>query len=167
MSKQELLDQLIDLLETEYNLHEEVLKISQKKTDIIIGGKVSELEGVVKLEQSFVAQESKINIKKEELVSQLSNETSLKEETWNVSELIKLSSPQQREKLKAYQVRMTNLIDQLNQSNQLNAKLIGNSLEFIEFSLNLVSSADVAGNNYGNKGDTLDKEKKNLFDMKL
>lgn len=165
--KQELIDKLIELLEHEYKVYENIFRLSKDKTNIIVEGRVSELENVVKLEQALVMQISRIDKQREELLEEIAKEVQLGEGGLNVSELKKHSNESQCAKLEDYQQRMIDLVEQLNHANQLNSKLIRNSLEFIEFSLNIISEADLTSNNYGNKGDSSKTAKKNLFDVKL
>ena len=165
--KQELIESLLELLESEYKIYEEILSLAKRKTDIVVQGKVSELDHIVKLEQALVLQISKIDKKRDELFQNSNSGDKINNKNWNVTELKKIASEEQSGKLQNYQDSMVNILSELNNVNQLNSKLITNSLEFIEFSLNLISTADITSNNYGNKGDTLNKEKKNLFDIRL
>lgn len=158
---------LLVILDDEYKIYEEILGVSKQKTQIIVEGKVSELDQMVKVEQALVMQISKIEKKRADLFDKLSQHTNLDKNNWNITELKKIATPEQQTRLQKYQEGMIGMVSELNHFNQLNSKLISNSLDFIEFSLNMISTADIASNNYGNKGDTLDKEKKNLFDVKL
>lgn len=165
--KQELMNKIIELLEHEYRVYENILRMSKDKTNIIVEGKVKELENVVKLEQALVLQISRIDKQREEVVEQLSKEVNLKDKNLNISEIIQYGNEEQKKQLEEYKGRMSKLIEELAHTNQINSKLIENSLEYIDFSLNLMSNADVTSNNYGNKGDSTIRTRKNLFDMKL
>jgi hypothetical protein len=46
-------DGIIGVLEQEAGIYEDILKISQDKTNVIVEGKVAELESMFKLEQSL------------------------------------------------------------------------------------------------------------------
>jgi len=165
--EQDLIENFIQILEDENKIYQEILKLSKRKTEIVIEGKVSELEHIVKLEQALVLQISRIEKSRNEFFLKFSQEINFNKKTWNVSQLKKIAAPEQVKRLEKYQEGMASILSELDQVNQLNSKLIANSLEFIEFSLNMISSADIASNNYGNKGDTLNKEKRNLFDKRL
>lgn len=165
--KEDLINRLIELLEHEHKVYEGILKLSKDKTNIVVEGKVSELENMVKLEQALLLQISRIDKQREEILVKISSELKLKENGVSISEIKKHVSPEQHKKLENYQKKMTDMVNELNHVNQLNSRLIKNSLEFIEFSLNLVSNADLTSNNYSNKGDSSETERKNLFDMKL
>ena len=165
--KQELMNKLIELLEHEYRVYENILRMSKDKTNIIVEGKVKELENVVKLEQALVLQISRIDKQREEVVEQLSKEVNLKDNNLNISEIIQYGDREQKQQLEEYRGKMGKLIAELAHTNQINSKLIENSLEYIDFSLNLMANADVTSNNYGNKGSSTERSRKNLFDIKL
>ncbi len=165
--KRELIDKLLEVLEQEYKVYEDILRLSKDKTNIIVEGKVSELDNIVKLEQALVMQIARIDQKREEILQQICNETDSGEKTMNISEIKKHTSEAQSKRLEEYQGKMLGIVDELGHINKLNSKLIQNSLEFIEFSLNLMANADAASNNYGKKGDSSNKSRKNLIDMKL
>ncbi len=165
--KRELIDKLLEILEQEYTVYEDILRLSKDKTNTIIEGKVSELDNIVKLEQALVMQIARIDEKREEVLLQICNETNAGEKTMNISEIRKHTTEVQSKRLEEYQKRMLGIVNELGHINKLNSKLIQNSLEFIEFSLNLMANADAASNNYGKKGNSSDKSRKNLIDMKL
>ena len=47
---------LIEILDKEAAIYEGLLKLSREKTDVIVKGKVTELEGITKVEQSMILQ---------------------------------------------------------------------------------------------------------------
>jgi flagellar biosynthesis/type III secretory pathway chaperone len=163
MLKEDQMNNLISVLEHEYKVYEDILSLSKQKTDIIIEGRVAELDNIVKLEQALVIQISRIDDQREQIL----NEMLPDKKDINMSELKKLANKEEKKRLEDYQTKLTDKINELRHTNQLNAKLIKNSLEYIEFSLNIMSNADVTSNNYGNAGDNSKKPRKNFFDMKL
>lgn len=161
------MNELLGILDNELNIYKEMLELSKQKTQIIVEGKVTELDKIVKVEQALVIQISKIEKKREAIFESASHEGGINKNNWNITELKKISTPEQGTRLEKYKESMSKMIPELTRVNQMNSKLITNSLDFIEFSLNLLSTADISSNNYGSKGDTLNKEKKNLFDIRL
>ncbi|MCX8129901.1 MAG: flagellar protein FlgN [Clostridia bacterium] len=162
-----LLGELINVLEQENRVYDSILKISQSKTNIIVEGKVSELENIVKLEQSLVLQMGRLEDMREKLVEKLSVLLNLKPSEITVSELMKHIKSDEAQRLKACQDTLAGTVKELKNTNELNSKLIKNSLDFINFSINLISTTDAGSNNYGNTGQVNDGKRKNFFDMKL
>lgn len=162
-----LITELIDVLQQENAVYEDILKISKNKTNIIVEGKVKELESIVKIEQSLVLQMAKLEDKRESLVGRLSQELNIKPEDITISGLVKYLQDADSRKLKWVQDKLGNTLGELKESNELNSKLIKNSLDYINFSVNILSDASSGSNNYGNNGQVGDTKKKNFFDMKL
>jgi len=55
-----LINDLMDVLLQESKIYEDILEISKKKTDVIVKGKVSELESITNLEQSLIVKIGKL-----------------------------------------------------------------------------------------------------------
>ena len=73
----------------------------------------------------------------------------------------------QVDKLKSIQGKMKSTISSLKAVNQLNLNLIKNSLEYIDFSINLVTAASTVNNSYGNSGQVKSPDKRSFFDARL
>jgi len=163
----QMINTLIVVLQQENRIYEELLKISKSKTNTVVEGKVSELESMVKLEQALVMQFGKLEKKREELIGGLSGILKLKPEEITVSELLKVTDSEQGKKLKECQDNLADTVSELKDINDLNAKLIQNSLDYINFSVNILTSAGASDNKYGNTGAVSEPKKRNLFDVKL
>lgn len=163
-----VVDKLFEILKKEIEIYGSLEQISSRKTDIIVEGKVSELENIVKLEQSMVVKIAKLEDKREQIVNQLSEQLNIQSSEVTISELVKYLGDEQAEKLKSFQDKMVSTLNKLKDANQLNSKLIKNSLDYIDFSINLITAADAGSNNYGNSGQVKDDSKKrNFFDARL
>lgn len=162
-----LVNELINVLEQENRVYDSILKISKSKTNIIVEGKVTELENMVKLEQSLVLQMGRLEDMREKLTGKIAVLLNIKPSEITITELMKHIKSDQAQKLKACQDTLGKAINELKNANDLNSKLIKNSLDFINFSINLVASVDAGSNNYGNTGHVNDTKKKTFFDMKL
>jgi len=158
---------LIEILDKEAAIYEGLLKLSREKTDVIVKGKVTELEGITKVEQSMILQLARLEETREKLVALLSEELGMNADDINVTELEKVLPKDQSEELSECQKKMTGIFRDLKDSNDLNAKLIKNSLDYIDFSVNILSNAGSSGDLYGKSGQSNDPGKRNLFDVKL
>ncbi len=163
----QMINELMSILEQEARVFDDVLRISKNKTDLITGGKVNELENIVKLEQALVLQMGRLENRREELVSQISDQIKVKPSEITISQIAKLLKNDQTDKLTKLQNRINNLINELKNTNDLNSKLIKNSLEYIDFSINLMAGMGPVNNNYGSTGQIDTAKKRNFFDMKL
>jgi len=163
----QIISELIAVLEQEARVFDDILKISKNKTNVIVSGKVNDLESIIKLEQALVLQIGRLENVREELVLKLSKQINIKPSEITLSQLSKLLHNDQTDILKKFQNRINNLINELRNTNDLNSKLIKNSLDYIDFSINLFAAMGPASNNYGNTGQLGDPKKRNFFDMKL
>lgn len=162
-----LIDRLIEILNKETAMYEGILKLSKNKTDVIVEGKVSELESITKLEQSMILQLGKLEEEREELVDKLAVQLKIKASDITLAGLEKLFPKEQADKLKNCHKTLPKLVNDLSDANVLNSKLIRSSLDYINFSINILTNAGSTGNNYGNSGQSSDSKKRNFFDMKL
>lgn len=160
-----MIDKLIEILNKEVAVYEGVLKLAKNKTDVIIAGKVSELEGITKLEQSSIITLSKLEEEREVLVGQLATELDIEPSELTLKILIKQLAKEQSKKLKSSIDVLPKIFNDLRNVNDLNSKLIRSSLDYIDFSMNVLTSTGSTGN-YGVSGQSEDS-KKNFFDLKL
>jgi len=160
------IDKIIEVLEQETAIYESILEISQDKTNIIIEGKIALLEKIVKLEQSLILKMRKLEDMREDLVSRLSEELNLKESDLTISEVSKHLQDEKAEELKLKQEKMVGVLGSLKSSNELNSRLIKNSLDYIDFSINLLTAVG-GGNNYSDSGKVDSSKNRSILDMKL
>lgn len=160
-------NELIGIIAEQAGIYNDILKISRDKTDIIVKGKVNDLDNITKLEQSLVIRLGKLEAKREELVREISMEFDINPEEVTVSDIAERLDGKQAEKLMECKDSLALSLKELRETNELNSKLIKNSLDFINFSINLYSSISTGDNNYGKTGEVNDGEKKSILDLKL
>ncbi|MCX7746381.1 MAG: flagellar protein FlgN [Clostridia bacterium] len=162
-----MIHELIQILSNESKIYEDILNISKNKTSIIVEGKVNELEKIVKLEQSLVLQIAKLESQRETLIYKISKAMGVKPGELTISELIKKVGREYAEKLKFTQETLAKTIKEIGTNNEVNSKLIKNSLEYINFSLNIVANVGNSDNNYGVDAEKNSGKTKNFFDLKI
>lgn len=159
--------QLADVLNRENEIYETIYKVSNDKTDLIVGGKVTEIESITKIEQTLIIKISKLEDEREQILGKLCDLLGKKPEEVTISTLIEKLGQDDADELKSCQEKIVGTINNLKKINDLNAKLIKNSLEYIDFSINMMTSIDTVNNSYGSSGFSGETKKKNFFDMKL
>lgn len=158
---------LLHVLNEELKIYNELLSLSRNKTDIIIKGKVTELDTMVKREQELIVELGGLESQREAAVDKIAQQLNINPSEITMSELVNRLEPVQAQELRKYQLNLTGILGELKELNDTNSKLIKNSLEFINFSINIMAGAPDTGNNYGGNGQVHDPGKRNLFDMKL
>jgi flagellar biosynthesis/type III secretory pathway chaperone len=73
----------------------------------------------------------------------------------------------QIEKLEKFKENIIAIVNELKEINEINSDLIKNSLEYINFSINLITSANGHRTKYNNDGKEGNVERRSLFDVKL
>ncbi|AEV70535.1 flagellar protein FlgN [Acetivibrio clariflavus] len=163
------IDELISILEREIGIYEELLKISRDKTDVIVKGKTAELDNITKVEQTFVLDIGKLEALREKAVNHLVNDIGMNNTVSDItiSELAKYLDNENAQRLENCKNNLLNIINEIKNVNDLNSKLIQNSIDYINFSINLLSSIPEANNNYSKSGNTNEGIQKTYFDVKL
>lgn len=167
MNMEQLLSQLEEILENEATLYSQILSIGNQKTDIIIKGKVNELSALVEQEQEIVAKLTKLELSRNTISSLLHKELNLSNTEITLTELISHVKGKHASSLMAKKDRLLDTLNSVKKINDENGKLIDNSLEFIDFSINVLSNAADPGNNYTQVGYANGSGKSSMFDMKL
>lgn len=166
MSLQEMLDRLVEILDQEAEVYSDLLQIAGKKKDLIVHGKVKDLDKLVKVEQAHIIHIGKLENQREDMINQICGELGLEKTDITVSELSGKVGRENAAKLNKSRLSILNTIEKLKNENDINSKLIKNSLEYIDFSLNILSSLNSDGS-YLKSGVVNEPGKRNIFDVRL
>ncbi|MGE5676584.1 MAG: flagellar protein FlgN [Pseudomonadota bacterium] len=162
-------DAVIEILKSEYDLYKDMLEISISKKDVIVKGKVTELDKLVKLEQNMIFDIGQLEKKREVEVAKLCGTLGISSVKINITELIQRLHPEQNRKLEEAQSKLRNVLAELKSVNDLNGQLIQQSLEYIDYSINLIAGAGMeTGSLYEDLGRNKNKQlEKNIFNAKV
>ncbi|AST56864.1 FlgN family protein [Thermoanaerobacterium thermosaccharolyticum] len=154
------INDLIDVLNGEMLLYKDLLDISSKKTDVIIHGKIQELDNMTKVEGSIICSLSKLEEEREKILSSYDDTGEI-----TISELCKMLPEDDAKKLKKIQKEFESLLKALNDRNELNKSLLQQSIEYVNYSIGLISSNLVQDNGiYGDNGSI--KQYSSIIDRK-
>lgn len=162
-----IINELTDILEQETEIYGDLLKISKNKTDTIIKGNVKELEEDLKREQTALLKVNRLEDSREKLICKLSENLEIHKNDLTITELVKHIQGEQADRLQKARNMILNIMDELKKVNELNSHLIKNSLDYINFSINIMSNLDNESNNYGITGQVKDPGKRNFFNVRL
>ena len=162
----QLSEQLERILEREHAIYEEVLDLAGKKKQIIIDGKLKELEEITRRETEIVG----ILIKLENLRSQTSEQLAAEKgvmELATVRDLLPLLDPKDQLAISTLHSKLKGTVTALQNANDLNGKLLKQSLELVDFNLNLINSIGSVSGGYTENASEKDPGRRtNLFDAK-
>ena len=139
-----LIDELIDVLEQEYQVYQQLLPIAEEKTQVIVKNDLSSLQDITGKEQLAVDKINALEHKRETIMGNIKTVINRKSVEFNLKTLIHLSVI--HDKLKG-------TVQRLVEVNNRNKSLIQQSLEMIEFNMNFIQSTRMSpGNNTYTKG---------------
>lgn len=162
-----LISKLIDVLKKECEIYKEIRSLASSKKEIIIEGKVSELESLVKLEQSMLIRVGKLDRQREDLTGKITAELGLNNEDATITNICNKIDNKQAEELLSIKEEFMKVLKELKNMNELNSRLVKNSLDYINFSINLLGSSVTLDNTYADTGQASGEKTKHFFDVKL
>ena len=137
-----LIEELIMVLGEEERIYSEIIPLAEKKTRIIVKNDLQSLTSITEEEQALVSRISKLEKKRQEVIRNIGVVMNKKESELNFLSIINLIRGQEREQheLRVIHDKLkstTSLLAMLNERNQM---LIKQSLEMIDFDMNLLQS---------------------------
>ncbi|SHJ66444.1 flagellar protein FlgN [Paramaledivibacter caminithermalis] len=159
--------QLILALNKEYEIYKKVLEIAKQKRRIIIEGRIKDLDGITSKEQAMIISIGKLENIRQSILKNIANEFDTNE-VQNISELSEHLDDESKKEIFDIRDKFDDILKNIKNENDLNSKLIKQSLEYIEFNKNLLTSLENEGSTYGSDADEKDiKSKSNLFDVRI
>jgi len=160
------LQKFVEVLEKEYHLYGTLLELSKKKMRIIADSDIAELEKMVEMEEQLIFELKSLEDKREDLVSDFARRYGISSKDVTVSYLILQAKGEIKAKLEQLQDGLYGIIEEQKQINQLNERLIKNNLDFINFSIGLITGRNQAGSIYSKTGETGVRQGRSLIDKK-
>lgn len=150
-----LIEELVDTLKAEEEIYKELLPVSEKKTNIIIQNDLDALQEIVELEQLMIEKLNPLERKRAEVIANVETVLNKKPGTLNLKSMIELfeKQPKEQRELSLLHDSLKTTINRLVEINDRNKSLIEQSLEMIEFNMNLIQSTRMSpGTNNYTKG---------------
>lgn len=166
-----LMEELISTLSQEKDLYLALLPIAEEKTKAIVANNLEDLQRITDKEQETVDRVATLERKRAEVINNMGIVLGRKPEELTLTELIKVAEkqPKVQADLRELKDALGKSVRRLADLNERNRALIQQSLEMIEFNMNLLQSTRmVQGNNYTrNAGETeLGVTQTGMFDAK-
>ena len=154
-----LIEELIGTLEKEEAIYKELIPVVEKKTKVIIKNNLRELEEITAKEQETVDRITALEHKREEVVRNIEVVLSKKPGSLDLKAIIQIlhKQPKEQKKLSDLREKLKAEVSRLADINVQNQALIKESLDIIEFNMNLIQSTRMSpGNNYTRGAETAD-----------
>ena len=137
-----LMENLISVLEEEGKAYEELLELSMKKTPVIVGGDLENLQKITDDEQIIVAKINRLDAKREEVTKDIANVLNKDVTKLKLADIINMLSqrPVEQRLLSDAHDKLKSVTGHMARVNEHNRDLIQQSLEMVEFDLNLIQA---------------------------
>jgi len=137
-----LIEELIMVLGDEEKIYSEIIPVAEKKTQIIVNNDLQSLNSITEEEQELLGKISKLEKKRQEVIRNIGIVMNKKESELNFVTIIELLNGQEKEQedLRKLHDKLKRTIDILSTLNERNQMLIKQSLEMIDFDINLMQS---------------------------
>lgn len=146
-----LMEELISTLSQEKDVYLTLLPIAEEKTKAIVANDLEQLQRITDREQEAVNRVNALERKRGEVIANMGVVLGKKPEELSLTELIRVAEkrPKEQEALSELKQSLGQAVRRLADLNERNRMLIQQSLEMIEFNMNLIQSTRmVQGNNY-------------------
>lgn len=137
-----LMENLVAILNKEEEEYQKLIKLSTEKTPIIIKGDLNALSEVTEKEQQVVAGIQKLEKLREQTMKDIANVTNRSDENLKLTDLIEMMASRKDEQnaLRSVHDRLKITLGNMVKINEQNRELLNNSLEMVDFEINLVQS---------------------------
>lgn len=137
-----LMENLIEVLNNESQEYDQLLELSTKKTPVLVAGNLEELARITDEEQLVVSRITHLERKRQEVFADIANVINRDVKTLLLPDLIEILAqrPEEQQKLAKVHDRLRTVVYEVKRVNDQNRILIQNSLEMIDYDLNMLQS---------------------------
>ncbi len=155
-----LTEELINVLEKEHEAYDLLIPITDEKTKVIIGNDLDALQRITDREQAIIEKVNLLEKRREEIIINMGTVLNRDPKSLKLKTMVKLleKRPEEQKKLATLHDLLVAQIKRLSAQNEKNKMLINQSLDMIQFELNLIQSTRMAPGtgNYTRGASTVD-----------
>jgi len=131
---------IMTILEKLEKMHRSLLEHSYRKTELVKKGDMEELDQMLKIEQSHVAAIETLEQQRQQVVTEyLRAKRIAPAGIPSVADVIEATEDEtEKSELQAVRKRLISVIDELKQQNDLNQKLVYQSLQFVNMTMEMM-----------------------------
>lgn len=137
-----LMEELLEVLEKENTEYELLLQLSMDKTPVIVAADIDKLKEITDREQEVVDRVNMHEKKREEVLKDIANVLNKDLEELKINSIIKMLERQPDEQARLAQIHdnLKTTLNSFHTINEQNKRLLEQSLEMLEFDINLYKS---------------------------
>ena len=160
--------ELINILDRQRELYRKLLEIAKNKQPVLVKGDLAAIERFTKQEEKFVVGVGKLEEQRSRVHQALANHFHVPEAEMTLGDIALRVGAELGDKLTQVGDCLKDILNELKDVNNLNNILIKQSLDFIEFSVNLISSIGETPSYPEQSGvSSKNQTKARLFDQKV
>lgn len=135
-------------------MHRSLLELAKQKTEYVKVGDMEQLDGLLKKEQMHVAAIETLEVQRQQQVKDyLQAKGIVLAETATMTDVINTTEGTEREQLVQMRESLLSVVEELKEHNKLNQKLVMQSLQFVNFTLDLAKPQRHQTNTFNYSGD--------------
>lgn len=162
-----LIEDLITVLESQYENYKDLLDLSLEKRQAIIDNDVESLQKITNIENTLVSRNQKLEKKRITIIDDMALVLNKKKEDMTIDGLAEmLKNKPEHDTLVAVAAKMRGVLNDLKVKNDNNKALIENSLDYIDFCMNLIRDKVTNKQNFTSYPGAEDVDEKGFFDAK-
>ena len=162
-----LIDSMIEVLNAQYDNYRNLLELSREKSDVIVDGRIDQLEKMVRMEEQLIVEAGRLEQRRIHTVCELAEGLGIPQQEITIDLLMEHGSQLHKKRLMELKSLLNRYIADQKRINELNSKLLSNYLDYIEFTLNLLTGADQGLLYHQKDKGQAAGVKRNLFDKKV
>lgn len=137
-----LMEELMVTLDEEEKIYRQLIPIEQDKTRAIIANDLKTLQDITVAEHELVDRTSALEGKRERIVVDIATVLGKNPKTINLNEIVGMlkNQPEDQKKLQKVHDRLRKTVLQLQDINDQNKELLKESMDMVEFNMNVIRS---------------------------
>lgn len=159
-------DKLVFLMTEIVAMYRLILKLSQDKKKVLVSARVDELNELTKQEEGLILQIGKLESAREQVVAELAGLYGLLAKDLTLAKAKELAGGEVSAKLQAIEEELSQITAELVPINQINTELIQQSLNYVNYNLNILTQGSTS-TNYAAKGQGESPRPKAVIDAKV
>ncbi|KGR83790.1 flagellar protein FlgN [Lysinibacillus odysseyi] len=152
---------IISILEKLEKMHKSLLELANKKTELIKANDMEQIDDMLKMEQAHVAAIDKLEQQRQVMVTDYLQAKGIAfTDIPTVAQVIDTADGPEREVLQEVRGRLVTLLADLKRQNDLNQKLVFQSLQFVNLTLDMMRPQQQQGSTFNYSGAEIRGESK-------
>lgn len=146
-------EKLVNILTAMLGTYKQLLELSRHKREILVTVQTKELEALTKQEELLIIKLGKLDQERQPTLADIAASCSVNREDLTIKKLGKMAEMPVSAQIETLAAEFTQVTQELGDLNKLNTKLIQQSLDFVNYNLNILTQCQ-AGNTYQPRGKT-------------